>query len=73
MTRKTFEALRREIEGSYPGVRADFEPGNHHRMTLHYRGRSRFVIIPGSPSDRRNFQNTLRDARRELRNLGVQA
>jgi hypothetical protein len=72
--RKYQQGLLREVE-QYPGVTATFEQrGKHPAMNLHYRGRHRFVMLPLTPSDgARGFKNTIRDVRKELRNLGVTA
>ena len=72
--RKVQQGLLRELE-QYPGVTATFEKrGKHPAMNLHYRGRRRFVMIPLTPGDNgRGSRNTVRDMRKELRNLGVAA
>ena len=45
--------------------------GAHPRLVLSYQGRSRFVVMPGSPSDRRVGLNVRADVRRELATLGA--
>lgn len=59
-------ATRRELE-QWPGVSAVFGKASKHRyVTLAYRGRSRDVIFPLSPSDVRGVHNHIATVRREL-------
>jgi hypothetical protein len=64
-----------ELELSrWPGVTFHREVrGKHYALVLAYRGATRFVIYPASPSDsRRGALNHLANVRAELRALGAQ-
>ena len=72
--RRDARLLMETLEAAYPGVKAEWQDsGRHQRLILNYAGKSRFVVCAATPSDHRDFQNTLRDARKELRRLGVAA
>lgn len=67
--------LRRAIErvANEAGATASFRyTGNqsHQKVTLTYQGRSRFVIISGTPSKTYAIDEMLADVRRTLRDLG---
>ena len=65
--------LRRAIErvANEAGARASFQYTSiHAKVTLTYGGRSRFVIISGTPSDKNVVFAVLSDVRRTLRDLG---
>ena len=44
-------------------------PSGHRRLVLEYRGRRRFIVYPGSPSDQRGAHRHLQDIRRVLRQI----
>jgi len=44
--------------------------GTHVRVSIRYGGKTRFVTLSLSASDRRAAQNQIRDVKRELRNMG---
>ena len=74
MSRRTHpydEAADREL-ARWPGVvvvdRATM-PSGHRRLVLEYRGKRRFVVYPGSPSDQRAVHRHLQDIRRVLRQI----
>lgn len=65
-------AADREL-ARWPGVvvldRATM-PSGHRRLVLEYRGKRRFVVYPGSPSDSRTgAKNHVQDIRRVLRQI----
>lgn len=63
------EPIRREV-ARHPGVAVHFEPrGKHHAAVLTYQGRSRFVILSGTPGDHRGILNKIRDVRHTIRDL----
>jgi hypothetical protein len=43
---------------------------SHVKVSLRYNGKSRFVMLSLSASDKRAAQNQIRDVKRELRNMG---
>lgn len=43
---------------------------SHVRVSIRYNGKSRFVTLSLSASDKRAAQNQIRDVKRELRNMG---
>jgi hypothetical protein len=47
--------------------------GKHEKITLHFNGRSRFVMLSVSPSDGRNAMNTRALLRRTIRQLKGEA
>ncbi|WP_037500561.1 hypothetical protein [Sphingomonas jaspsi] len=57
-----------------PGVEVEFvkpKRGGHSRAVIKYGGKSRFVILSCSYSDRRAEKNTAGYVRKELRALGA--
>lgn len=62
------EAIEREIAGK--GVEFDFAPTHKHiKVRLRRMDKVRLVVMSASPSDRRAFQNRVRDVRRAVREL----
>lgn len=70
--RDYISATEREL-AEWPGATYEQAPsGKHVALTVRYRGMSRKVIIPRSPSDgARGVQNHLATMRRELNSLGA--
>lgn len=58
---------------SWPGVSFTVEkPGKGHpRIVMHYRGRSRFVVVSSTSGDNRGGLNLITNVRRELNELGA--
>lgn len=62
------EAIEREVAGT--GVEFDFTPTHKHiKARLRRLGNTRLVVMSATPSDRRAFQNRVRDVRRAVREL----
>lgn len=62
---------KREIFG-WPGVTLSTDDGGKHdRITLHYGGRSQFVVTSNTPSDARGIKNHISIVRRVLAELGA--
>jgi hypothetical protein len=66
------ERTKAEV-AEWPGAAVTFgHRAKHREATLSFRGESRFVIMPTSPSDgARGLQNHIAAVRRELRSLGA--
>lgn len=68
--------LRHEIEREmvrWPGVKWRIERRvPHWRLHLSVNGRTRFVVMPGSPGCIRGMKNKRTDIRHALRELGVE-
>ncbi|MBF5091321.1 hypothetical protein F1640_15140 [Novosphingobium sp. NBM11] len=73
MSKELIAATEREI-ADWHGVTMTHEPdgGKHGRISLHYAGNSRLVIIAKTPGDHRALPNHLAIVRRELRALGAE-
>lgn len=72
MNKEFRDATLKELE-SWPGVTMTEESGRKHdKMTLHYNGDSRLVIVASTPSDARALPNHMALVRREVRALGAQ-
>lgn len=58
----------------WPGVDVEFSDRAKHRQAVfHFRGETRFIVLPASPSDgARGHLNSIRDARKELAALGAE-
>ena len=67
------EAVKAELP-YYPGVEMDARDrgGNHRKVTFYRGGRSRFLIIPRSPSDWRAPKNAVAQLRKTMEELGAE-
>lgn len=69
---KPYDPLHVEI-ARWPGARLVIEEaGKHIRAVAHFAGKSRFITISRSLSDRRGALNAVADLKRELRTLGAE-
>jgi hypothetical protein len=65
-------ATVRELE-SWPGVTMTEEDGGKHaKVTLHFNGGTRMVVVANTPSDARALPNHIAVVRREIRALGAE-
>ena len=73
MSKELLAATERELS-DWPGATMTHEKdgGKHGRISLHYGGESRLVIIAKTPGDHRALPNHLAIVRRELRALGAE-
>lgn len=72
MNKELRNATARELE-SWPGVTMTEEEGSKHgKLTLHYKGESRLVVVSNTPSDSRALPNHIALVRREIRALGAE-
>lgn len=72
MNKELRNATTRELE-SWPGVTmTEDEGGKHGKLTLHYKGESRLVVVSNTPSDSRALPNHIALVRREIRALGAE-
>lgn len=67
------EAVRNELP-YYPGVQMDARDrgGNHRKLTFTHGDRSRFIVIPRSPSDWRAPKNAISQLRKTMEELGAE-
>lgn len=73
MSKELLAATEREL-ADWPGstMQVEQDGGKHGRITLHYGGQSRLIIIAKSPSDVRAVPNHIAIVRRELRGMGAE-
>lgn len=71
MNKQYLAETRREIE-AWEGVTITQEEGGKHgRVTLHYGGESRFVVVSNTPSDALGIKNHIALVRRILKQMGA--
>lgn len=72
MRREMMQMIERELAEWNVGWRVDKRArGKRPRLILHHGGKSRFVVMPGSPSDKRGLLNKVRDIRVACEQLGA--
>lgn len=72
MARRRERELRDLVEGvvvDFPGMTYRIEIARHVRIFLTLGGKSRFAIVPSSPSDHRGNQNNIMTIRRVAREI----
>jgi hypothetical protein len=71
MRKEMMQKIEAELK-QWPGIEGRFEKrAPHPRLHLTFGKRTRFVVIPGSPSDKRGLLNKIRDIRFACAQLGA--